>query len=385
MTRTIIDFNILQTVPPSNINRDDTGSPKTARFGGVLRARVSSQAWKRATRLDFEQRLDSDALGTRTKRVVELVAEQIAAQQPDLAERAQDLAKLALEAAGIKLAPPRKSTKENPLPDEAGYLLFLSAQQIRRVAELSAEAASADDVKAALKAAGIKQALKLDHSVDIALFGRMVADQTDLRVDASAQVAHAISVHPVETEFDYFTAVDDHKSDDEDEDAGAGMIGTVEFNSSTLYRYATVDVDALRRNLGDDEATRRAVEAFAQSFVRSLPTGKQNTFANRTLPDAVVITVRDSQPVNLAGAFESAITEPERIAVAAGRLADHAQAIDANFGTTPVTGWVVRVAESASALDALGERLPLDEAVQRLGATVAQRLGGDAPAAAEQA
>ena len=121
-----------------------------------------------------------------------------------------------------------------------------------------------------------------------------------MNVDAAAQVAHAISVHPVETEFDYFTAVDDYLQADE---SGAGMIGTVEFNSSTLYRYATVDVNRLADNLGDAVAARRAVEAFVESFVRSMPTGKQTTFANRTLPEAVVVMVRDSQPINLVGSL----------------------------------------------------------------------------------
>lgn len=77
MTRTILDISILQTLPPSNVNRDDTGSPKTAVYGGVRRARVSSQAWKRATRVAFKDLLDTSELGMRTKRVVELLAERI--------------------------------------------------------------------------------------------------------------------------------------------------------------------------------------------------------------------------------------------------------------------------------------------------------------------
>ena len=136
----------------------------------------------------------------------------------------------------------------------------------------------------------------------------MVADDDRPQRRRRRQVAHALSVHAVDNEYDYFTAVDDHKNADDDEDAGAGMIGTVEFNSSTLYRYATVDVDRLRDNLGDAEATRRAVEAFVRAFVQSMPTGKQNTFANRTLPDAVLVVLRDTQSINLVGAFEDAIT-----------------------------------------------------------------------------
>ncbi|MFT4135341.1 type I-E CRISPR-associated protein Cas7/Cse4/CasC [Microbacterium sp.] len=376
MTRTIIDINILQTVPPSNINRDDTGSPKTAVYGGVRRARVSSQAWKRATRRAFADLLDKENLGTRTKRVVELLADRVREKDASIsAERAEELAALTFKAAGIKLQAPRKSTKENPLPEESGYLLFVSARQLDRLAEIAVAAHSSDDADASIKAAGVKKSLDLDNSVDLALFGRMVADASDLNVDAAAQVAHAISVHPVENEFDYFTAVDDHKDADDEEDAGAGMIGTVEFNSSTLYRYATVDVNRLRDNLGDDEATRRAVEAFVQAFSRSLPTGKQNTFANRTLPDAIVISVRDAQPVNLAGAFEEAITTSSgRLKAASAALASQATSVDDAFGTTPVKTWVIRVSEATDALDALGDRTSLDAAVTALGSLVAERL-----------
>ncbi|WP_309064923.1 type I-E CRISPR-associated protein Cas7/Cse4/CasC [Microbacterium sp.] len=383
MTRTIIDINILQTVPPSNINRDDTGSPKTAVYGGVRRSRVSSQAWKRATRVAFASLLDQEDLGTRTKRVVELLAERIHQKDDSIPPaRALELATLAFGAAGIKLTESRKSTKENPLPAESGYLLFLSARQIDHLAEAAIAANAAQDPEASLKGAGLKRSLDVEHSVDLALFGRMVADSSDLNVDASAQVAHAISVHPVETEFDYFTAVDDHKAADTEEDAGAGMIGTVEFSSSTLYRYATIDVNRLHDNLGHGDgggadATRRAVEAFLQAFSRSMPTGKQNTFANRTLPDAIVITVRDSQPVNLVGAFEEPIREGSRIGKASAALAEHAASVDAAYGTTPVATWVVRAAPAAAPLDRLGESVTLDAAVKRAGELTAQRLQDD--------
>lgn len=382
MSRTIIDINILQTVPPSNVNRDDTGSPKTAVFGGTRRARVSSQAWKRATRLAFNERLDPSELGIRTKRVVELLAERIRRRDESVDEqRALELAKLAFEAAGFKLAAPRKSSKENPLPEESGYLLFLSARQLDQLAVAALEAATSDDAKAQLKEAGLKKKLDAEHSVDIALFGRMVADSADLNVDAAAQVAHALSIHAVNTEFDYYTAVDDHKNADVEEDAGAGMIGTVEFNSSTLYRYATVDADRLLDNLGSVEATRRAVEAFLDAFVRSLPTGKQNTFANRTLPDAVVVSIRDTQPVNLVGAFEEAVETredgPGRLALASERFVRYAREIDENYGTAPVSTWVVSGA-ATQPLAELGRKVGLAELVSEVGSTVSARLAEQA-------
>lgn len=370
MTRTLIDIHILQTVPPSNINRDDTGSPKTATYGGVRRARVSSQAWKRATRTAFGNQLDSTELGVRTKRVVEWLAKEITSRAPELGKRAEQLAAETMRQVGIEVKAPKKDAAE-----QVGYLLFLSRRQVENLAAAAVEAAGADDVKKALKAANVKAIANRDHSVDIALFGRMVADQADINVDAAAQVAHAISVHPVETEFDYFTAVDDRNTDEE---TGAGMIGTVEFNSSTLYRYATVDANRLADNLGSTEATSRAVEAFVTAFVRSMPTGKQTTFANRTLPEAVVVQVRDSQPINLVGAFENPVRETVtagRIKLAAEALCEEAAEIARAYGERPIASWVTRVGSDTSRLDDLGTNVTLADLVSELGALVGARLG----------
>lgn len=372
MNRTIVDIHILQTVPPSNLNRDDTGSPKTAIYGGVRRARVSSQAWKRAARLDFESTLDRTELGVRTRRIIELLADEIGSLAPGLAERAGELATATFKEIGIAT----KAAKKDE-PAEAGYLVFLSRSQIRALAQAAVDAAHAEDLSKALKDADVKHLADRDHSVDIALFGRMVADQADLNVDAAAQVAHAISIHPVETEFDYFTAVDDVIANAGHE-TGAGMIGTVEFNSSTLYRYATVDVNRLEDNLGDVEATRRAVETFVRSFVRSMPTGKQNTFANRTLPEAVVVLVRDRQPINLVGAFENPVRESERtgrVKQACEALRDEAAEIERAYGERPIAGWVTRVGADTASLDDIGPDVTFDELVSSVGALINARLG----------
>ncbi|AUI60420.1 type I-E CRISPR-associated protein Cas7/Cse4/CasC [Amycolatopsis sp. BJA-103] len=375
MSRTLIDIHILQTVPPSNINRDDTGAPKSAVYGGVRRARVSSQAWKRATRVAFDDHLDRSELGVRTKRIVELLATTIAEQSPDLADRANDLAAETIRAVGIDVKAPKKTSADKKPVAEAGYLVFLSRRQIENLAAAAIDAAGADDAPKALKAAKVKDLADRDHSVDVALFGRMVADQADINVDAAAQVAHAISVHPVETEFDYFTAVDDLNSDEE---TGAGMIGTVEFNSSTLYRYATVDVNRLADNLGDKAATQRAVQAFVEAFVRSMPTGKQNTFANRTLPEAVIVQLRDRQPINLVGAFENPVRELEkggRVKASAEALRDEAREIERAYGEQPVTTWVTRVGTDTASLDDLGENVALHDLLTAVGNLVGTRLG----------
>ncbi|GGL20491.1 type I-E CRISPR-associated protein Cas7/Cse4/CasC [Mangrovihabitans endophyticus] len=375
MPRTIVDIHILHSVPPSNLNRDDSGSPKTAVYGGVRRARVSSQAWKRAVRLAFKQHLDLSELGERTMRVGEAVARLIERDAPDLAEQSATLANGVLVAAGLVKKEPKKKAKagaENPHA-ESEYLLFLSRRQQQNLAALAINAAHAGhdpDAKAAKKAANT------DHSLDVAMFGRMVADVSDINVDAAVQVAHAISVHAVDNEFDYFTAVDDRKH--EEQETGAGMIGTVEFNSSTLYRYATIDVNRLHDTLGDLKATQQAVEAFTTAFATSMPSGKRNTFANGTRPDAIMVQLRDTAAVNLVGAFEEPVGRTGdttgRVALAAQALAAHTRDVHHAYGDNPVAAWITHVGERTADLAALGTVVPLPELTTALGNQIAARL-----------
>ncbi|MFD7446720.1 type I-E CRISPR-associated protein Cas7/Cse4/CasC [Streptomyces sp. NPDC059909] len=392
--RTILEIHALQNVPPSNINRDDTGSPKSAVYGGVKRARVSSQAWKRATRKAFDGLLDPGELGVRTKQVVELVAKRITALDSTLdGDTALQLAADTLKAAGLKVDVPKRKAdqakkKGEPEPaPETAYLLFLSTRQIDGLAALAVEGSS--DITAFFKDKANKDLAKKTadtrHSVDVALFGRMVADSTDLNVDAAAQVAHAISVHRAETETDYFTAVDDENEEDE---TGAGMIGTVDFNSSTLYRYAAVDVDLLERNLGqglkDDEPTttpvRRAVEAFTHSFISSLPSGKINTFGNHTLPDAVIVTLRTSRPISYVSAFEKAVVAGEEaggyMEQACQRLAEYVPQIEKAYSDEETTQrWVLAVGPAAKPVSVLGTQTErVEELVAAVGQVVAERL-----------
>jgi CRISPR system Cascade subunit CasC len=371
MNRAIIDVYALHTVPPSNLNRDDTGSPKTAVYGGVRRARVSSQAWKRAIRLAFRDLLDASQLGERTKRVGESLAERISALDPDLSdESASAIATEVFVASGLAKVDKKKGEAKNV---ESGYLMFLSHRQLDNLAAAGLDAHRSGTP---LDKNRFKALANSDHSVDIAMFGRMVADMTDINVDASCQVAHAVSVHAVDNEFDYFTAVDDRKEDVAE--TGAGMIGTIEFNSSTLYRYATVDVNALHETLGSVPATRAAVAAFLTAFARSMPTGKQNTFAHRTLPDAIVVRLRDTQPINLVGAFETPIRETEeagRIKLASAALAEHTAAVEGAYGDQPVASWVTRVGEQTAALADLGKAVTLNELVDEVAQKVDVALG----------
>lgn len=384
--RTIVEIHILQTMPPSNLNRDDTGSPKKAVYGGVTRARVSSQAWKRPTRLKFRELVDPNQLGIRTKRVVEVLTDRILRLDPAAdPETAQKAAQSVLQdAGGIKLAKPRSAKKTDDAdgkvnePDQSSYLLFLGSHQYDELAAIGKEAIAAGGIKDFLKNKDVKKRVKgilqNDRAIDVALFGRMVADDTDLNVDAAAQVAHAISVQRVDFDSDYFTAVDDVKQDsDEEGDAGAAMIGDVEFNSATFYRYANVDVDRLLDTLGDANATTQAVTAFVDAFATTVPNGKINTFAHNTLPDLVVVNLRDTQAVNLVGAFERPIAG-EIVANATKALVEREQEIDASYGTTPVRTWVVRVGKGTEAADQLAARQPLHDVLTELGDAVAARL-----------
>ena len=355
--RLYVDVHVLQTVPPSCVNRDDTGSPKTAVYGGTTRARVSSQSWKRAMRMMFKDLHPSKKLGKRTKRIVSMVADEI--RKLDSAIDPEAMAQRILEAAGLKIKSVEKGTDA---------LFFLSIGQAKALAVLVAkdpEKIKENQSRETKEKA--QNALKQFPSIDVALFGRMVADDPSLNTDACAQVAHSISTHKVSNEYDYFTAVDDLSPED---NTGAGHIGTVEFNSSTLYRYATVDVHNLHKQLQDD--TIDAVCGFIRAFVHSMPTGKQNTFANRTLPKAVLVTLRADQPVNLVGAFEKPVpaSGDGYEAASAERLVAHARSVYKNFAGEPELSLV-----AGELLSELGAVQPIKELLDTLAGELRHRLG----------
>lgn len=354
-----IDIHALQTLPPSNINRDETGSPKTATFGGVLRQRVSSQAWKHAVRHDLATALTPELMGVRTKRFVENLTSKVQEINPEWDEQtAIGGVKRLLESA----FPTKKGKKPIYEKDE---FLFLSNHQISAAA--SAIVKAGEETIAKVDA---KNLLNDKHSVDIALFGRMVADDAAFNVDAAVQVAHALGVAESVPEFDFFTAVDDVVR--EAKETGAGMLGDLGMMSSTLYRYATVNLDGLAKNLGDRDVAVKATRAFVESFLTSMPTGKQNTFANRILPEAIVVSVRKDRPVSLVNAFEVPATNENggyRLQ-AAQKLAEEAQALDAMYGYTPEASWVVALPNLAKALDGLGTVTNLPQLLDELTATL---------------
>lgn len=317
----LIEIHALQNFAPSNLNRDDTGAPKDALFGGTRRARVSSQCLKRAVRQYFASLVHSQVWGAedlavRTKRVLQELTKSLIGRGRSEAE-ANEKARLALAAVELGVKDDGKSE----------YLLFLGQREISELARVvddkwnsiaTSEAAPAEGKKAgkakkhAAKGADPELKKALDavfnggKAVDVALFGRMLADMPENNQDAACQVAHAISTHSVEREFDFYTAVDDLKPNDT---AGADMMGTVEFNSACFYRYAVVDWEKLVENLqGDRELAAKGLRGFIEGFVVAEPTGKQNTFAAHNPPEFVALSTRhNTAPRSLANAFETAI------------------------------------------------------------------------------
>ena len=339
--RLYIDIHVLQTVPPSCVNRDDTGSPKTAQYGGVTRARVSSQSWKHAMRQMFRENYEISWTGDRTKAIVNKVAQKIAAM--DSNADSEKLAVAALENAGLKIKSAEKGTDA---------LFFMSDLQAEGLANLIL---SGEKDKKAYKAK-----LSSDPSIDMALFGRMVADDPSLNYDAAAQVAHSISTHAIHNEYDYFTAVDDCAPED---NAGAGHLGTNEFNAATLYRYATVNAVELSKTLGKDVAD--VVKGFTETFIYSMPTGKQNSYANRTLPDMVYVTVRTDQPVNLAGAFEKPVIADNNgyMEKSEKSFIEYAESTYKSFVPKPE---IALGADRTGELNAIAEVMPVNELLEKL-------------------
>lgn len=370
MSSYYVDIHVLQSVPPSNVNRDDTGAPKSALYGGVRRARISSQAWKKAVRTSFKDFLPASQTGARTLRVVELLMNRLTADPYRLAqEDARQKALAVVKALGLKADKPRvKDGSGHEGVERTQYLVFYSNQQLDRLAQLAATS------EGKISSSDAKKAADSDHGIEVALFGRMVADSKDLNVDSAVQVAHALSTHAVEIESDYFTAVDDYKLDEDD--AGAGMIGTVEFTSETLYRFATVAVSTLEDNLGDVDLTADAAAAFVRGFVVSMPTGKQNTFANNTLPDAVVVQIRKGRSSSFVGAFEDAITSTTGGFVEASckALASYAHDCEEAFLGAPVASFVTRVVTRTEAVSDMGTAMPIDELVSSVRDQVATVL-----------
>jgi CRISPR system Cascade subunit CasC len=305
-----VEFHLIQNFAPSNLNRDDTGNPKDAEFGGVRRARVSSQSFKRAIREApvFAATTQVEP-ATRTRRVVQML-------RPILKEAGKPVEEV--NAVLSFFVPHYLAKLESKLekPDDDArtrVMLFISQDEVEIIAEalLAQWDEMVDGNKRARRSLARELTKKFKDTTgapDIALFGRMLAQKPVLNIDAACQVAHALSTHRVTMEMDFWTAVDDLKKLDADDeaDAGAGGMGFTGFDSACFYRYVRLDWEQLLKNLGGDvDLARRSVEAFMRALVEAVPSGKQNSFAAHNPPSLMFATVREgSFGWSLTNAFE---------------------------------------------------------------------------------
>lgn len=301
-----LEIHILQGFPTSNLNRDDVGSPKESMFGGVRRARVSSQCFKRAIRRQFSEGklLAPEFLGTRSRLIIGLIKDRLIEDGMDI-EDSLTVATLLVEKSTQAKVDAKKTT-------QVDTLLFLGKTEIDNLVEVGKkhfEYLAGVKKKDAIEKEITKEiegALGSSKTVDLALFGRMMASAPVFNVDAACQVAHALGVSALTTDFDFFTAVDELA---DDSNTGAGMMGTLEFNSSVFYRYLNLNLNTLLDNLEDDqELTLEAAKALILATVRAMPTGKQSSTAAYSPPSLIMITVReDGVPISCAGAFEKPV------------------------------------------------------------------------------
>ena len=354
----LFEIHMLKNYPSTNLNRDDTGTPKTCMFGGVQRSRISSQCLKRSWRESpvLKQEIDEHWLGIRTRKLPVLVCEKLAEQ--GVSEEMQKIVKQIL--AGIGKSTKEKSEKVEKNNDEpqseaeeintTKQIVFYSQQDIDTVANYFKKQIDENKLSKGLKAKEIKEqanelqkSLKSDSktrpiTVDIALFGRMVTSDAFADVDASIQVAHAFSTNKVIMETDFFTAMDDMI--DGKEENGSAMMGDTDYNSACYYIYASIDVEALKKNLVNakedrDKIVSILIPALIKAMALSNPGGKQNSFAGNILPSAILIECKDYPvPVSYANAFVKPVQstyDKDLVEESVNRLVDHVKNIDEEF------------------------------------------------------
>ena len=346
-----LELHIIQSVPVSCLNRDDLNSPKTAVFGGVQRARVSSQSWKRAIRLMAKEEKPAIFSGKRSRRLVHELSSKIKGVTPDVAVIIAEQVARVVEKLDAKTdIDGYKKIKTLLFFSDAEYDAIADAitDDIRTFAEKvndslkvvdnekeklkkveddkkketlkkeieKLEKEQEKDKKAMLKAFGakpIKDAIKsvqLKDAADIALFGRMVANDHSLAVEAASMFSHVLSTHKADNEIDFFSAVDDLQPKEE---SGAGMTSTLEFNSATYYRFAALNLDMLadedHLKCMTVEERKSVVRTFVNATITAIPSARKNTMNGNTRPDYVLGVVREKgHPIQLVNAFESPVS-----------------------------------------------------------------------------
>lgn len=295
-----LELHILQSFPVACLNRDDLNSPKTAIFGGVQRARVSSQSWKRAIR-EYAKEINPCFQGQRTRLIVEPLKAALIEQDVPETDALEAAKKLAEAISKLDQEAEKKGKHQ------VKTLFFTTPAELQALARAFK---TEGDAKKALKAVG---ADILKDAADITLFGRMLANDHSLTIEGSAMFAHALSTHKVDNEIEFFSAVDDLQPKEE---SGAGMTGTLEFNSATYYRFAALNLDMLKDKdhlavLSSEERV-QIVRAFIEATLLAIPGARQNSMNAATRPSYVLGLIRKSgHPVQLVNAFEKPI--PRRV------------------------------------------------------------------------
>lgn len=338
---TFLQFHLLTAYGPSNPNRDDQGRPKQAMVGGTPRLRLSSQSIKRALRESAFFALDlAGNTGTRTKRIAEEVEKHLTGQGTDAAkarEAATTVAAIFSKLETAKAAPPLTTT-----------LAFVSPEEWALAHNLAGKIVAGEDLP---KDKDLKKLVlrKADGAIDIAMFGRMLADDPEFNREAAVQVAHAITTHRAQAEEDWYSAVDDLNKA---EDTGAGHLGEHGFGSGIYYQYVCVNVDLLVENLnGDKDLAKRGLEALARALAVSTPRGKQNSHAHH--PRAAYIRAErgPQAPRDLSGAFFAPVSAQPWAEASVAALEAMAEKIDRAYGPASDAVAVLDVQRGLGALD----------------------------------
>ncbi|MEX2480761.1 MAG: type I-E CRISPR-associated protein Cas7/Cse4/CasC [Gammaproteobacteria bacterium] len=319
-----VQLHILTAYPPSNPNRDDLGRPKTAMIGNAMRQRISSQAIKRAIRTsDVFATALKGAIGERTQRLGEEIEAYLAAKDVDEARRV-DISRHVASAFG-KL----KGDKDDN-PTRIEQLAFISPEEKAFALELADRLVAGEDLPKE-KELGKIALRRADGAADIAMFGRMLADNPDFNREAAVQVSHAFTTNRSASESDYYTAVDDLKRPSED--AGAGFIGEAGFGAGVFYLYVCVDRALLIENLAGDRAlAARAIEALVRATALASPIGKRNSFANHVRAEFVLAERGDGQPRSLASAFTVPVEDEDLLTQSRHKLLQQRARFGAVYG-----------------------------------------------------
>lgn len=339
-----LQLHFLTIYPPSNPNRDDQGRPKTAVFGGAPRLRLSSQAIKRAARQsDAMTRALEGHTGLRTQRIGETIRADLLAEGAD-AVKVDEAVKKVVEAFGKLDA---EAEKKGAI--RTRQLAFISPEERARALDLSRRVIAGEPLPKDFKKEIL---LRADGAADIAMFGRMLADEPDHNRDAAVQVSHAITTHRSLVDDDFYTAVDDLKT--KAEDAGAGFVGDAGFGSGVYYLYACVDCDLLEENLAGDAAlARKAAGALVEALATATPSGKRNSFAHQTRAGHVRAEFGRAQPRSLAGAFFRPVQGDNLMAASVAEMEAMAARLDAAYGPASDAVAVMDVGRGEGSLAAI--------------------------------